>query len=170
MWPNIPSPANAVWVCFEITMLGHHFLALGLILLQTWAMPNVLRKAGQGDSPSLILPTAASKSNAIAASQMDYLARIALGVATDNVAQHQQNGCTKQDLRVRRNWMAFSDGEKKAYIKSVRCLQKLPARTPATLAAGAKTRYDDFVATHINQTLGIHYTVCYTRGVYQLTS
>ncbi|KAJ5136324.1 hypothetical protein N7448_004878 [Penicillium atrosanguineum] len=125
-----------------MTMLSHHFLALGLVLLQTWAMPNVLRKTGQGDSPSLDLPTAASKSNAQAAFQMDYLAMIALRAATDNVVQHQQKGY----------------GERKAYIKSVRCLQKLPARTPATLAAGAKTRYDDFVATHINQTLEIHYT------------
>lgn len=30
--------------------------------------------------------------------------------------------------------------------------------TPAGLAAGAKNRYDDFVATHINQTLSIHGT------------
>lgn len=26
------------------------------------------------------------------------------------------------------------------------------------MAPGAKTRFDDFVATHINQTLSIHYT------------
>ncbi|KAJ5662243.1 Di-copper centre-containing protein [Penicillium maclennaniae] len=112
-------------------MFGHHFLALGLILMQTWAMPNVLRKVGQGDSPPLVLPTAASTSNAIAASQMDYLARVALGAATDHIARHQQKGCTKQNLRLER---------------------------PATLVAGAKTRYDDFVATHINQTLEIHFT------------
>jgi len=33
-----------------------------------------------------------------------------------------------------------------------------PALTPASVAPGAKSRFDDFVATHINQTLAIHYT------------
>jgi tyrosinase len=146
----------------KFTMFGVHFLALGLILLQTWAMPTVLRKAGHGDRPSLVLPTAASRSTDIAALQIERLARIALSVATDKVATSKDHGCSEQDLRVRRNWRAFSSREKKAYIKSVLCLQKLPARTPANLAAGAKTRYDDFVATHINQTLEIHYTVLYS--------
>lgn len=130
------------------------FLTLGLIVLQTWALPNVLRKPGQLEGkPPLVLPTAASMSTEKAALQLDYLARVALSVATDNL---QHKGCTKEKLRLRRNWRTFSDREKRDYIKSVRCLQKLPARTPATLAPGAKTRYDDFVATHINQTLGIH--------------
>lgn len=52
--------------------------------------------------------------------------------------------------------------EKEDYINAVNCLAKKPAQTPAGLAAGAKTRYDDFVATHINQTLFIHGTVCLT--------
>jgi hypothetical protein len=39
-------------------------------------------------------------------------------------------------------------------------LSKKPGKTPAALAAGVKNRYDDFVATHINQTLSIHGTVC----------
>lgn len=40
----------------------------------------------------------------------------------------------------------------------VRCLQEKPANTPATVTSGAKTRFDDFVATHINQTTTIHLT------------
>ena len=54
---------------------------------------------------------------------------------------------------------AFSTSEKKAYINAVLCLQSKPALTPSSLAPGAKTRYDDFIATHINQTLIIHFTV-----------
>jgi hypothetical protein len=50
--------------------------------------------------------------------------------------------------------------EKKQYINAVKCLASKPAKTPAGLAAGAKNRYDDFVATHINQTISIHGTVC----------
>lgn len=52
----------------------------------------------------------------------------------------------------------FSTTQKKAYINAVLCLQHKPSRTPSDLVPGAKTRYDDFVATHINQTLNIHYT------------
>lgn len=34
-----------------------------------------------------------------------------------------------------------------------------PAKTAANVAAGAKSRYDDFVVTHIQQTNSIHNTV-----------
>lgn len=53
----------------------------------------------------------------------------------------------------------FSKDEKVDYIDAVLCLQSTPSRTPADLVPGARSRYDDFVATHINQTLQIHYTV-----------
>jgi hypothetical protein len=46
-----------------------------------------------------------------------------------------------------------------AYIAAVQCLGKKPARTPAAIAAGAKSRYDDFVVTHVQQTMTIHFTV-----------
>lgn len=51
--------------------------------------------------------------------------------------------------------------ERKAYSDAVLCLQKLPARTPTSLVPGARSRFDDFLASHINQTLTIHYTVCF---------
>lgn len=46
-----------------------------------------------------------------------------------------------------------------AYTDAVLCFQKLPAKTPRSLVPGVRSRYDDFLATHINQTLSIHYTV-----------
>lgn len=52
----------------------------------------------------------------------------------------------------------MSKSDKKAYIAAVKCLQSAPALTPSSVVPGAKTRFDDFVATHINQTLTIHYT------------
>ena len=48
--------------------------------------------------------------------------------------------------------------EKLDYIKAVKCLAKKPAKTPAAIAAGAKSRYDDFVVTHIIPTMSIHGT------------
>ena len=53
---------------------------------------------------------------------------------------------------------ALSKKERKAYTDAVLCLQSKPARTPSSLVPGAKSRYDDFVATHINQTGYIHYS------------
>lgn len=40
----------------------------------------------------------------------------------------------------------------------MKCLANTPARTPAAIAAGAKSRYDDFVVTHIIQSLTNHGT------------
>lgn len=54
---------------------------------------------------------------------------------------------------------SLSKCERKAYTDAVLCFQKLPAKTPRSLVPGARSRYDDFLATHINQTLNIHYTV-----------
>lgn len=138
-------------------MVAFQVFGLCLLAWQAWAMPNASQSSA---TPSL--PSSASSSTAIAASQLDQLADFAYHVTADNVgggAESKRGGCTLQNLRVRRNWKAFSKSQKKRYINSVLCLQKLPARTPAHLAPGAKTRYDDFVATHINQTLEIHYTV-----------
>jgi tyrosinase len=66
--------------------------------------------------------------------------------------------CSLRTLRFRREWGSLSEKQRKRYIKAVQCLQEKPARTPSTKASGAKTRFDDFVATHINQTMTIHYT------------
>ncbi|CAI6334436.1 unnamed protein product [Periconia digitata] len=66
--------------------------------------------------------------------------------------------CTLENAAVRREWSALSEKEKKEYIAAVQCLAEKPSKTPSELAPGAKSRYDDFVATHINQTLSIHGT------------
>lgn len=53
---------------------------------------------------------------------------------------------------------SLTESQKLNYINAVQCLMSKPARTPSTAAPGAKNRFDDFVATHINQTSTIHYT------------
>jgi tyrosinase len=68
------------------------------------------------------------------------------------------NTCSLHNLRVRREWGTLSKKQRKNYIKAVKCLQSRPALTPSTVSSGAKTRFDDFVVTHINQTMTIHYT------------
>jgi tyrosinase len=59
---------------------------------------------------------------------------------------------------VRKEWLSLSDDEKIAYTNAVKCLMNKPSIS-GDAAPGAKSRYDDFVAVHINQTLTIHATV-----------
>ncbi|KAK1834076.1 hypothetical protein QBC39DRAFT_301341 [Podospora conica] len=66
--------------------------------------------------------------------------------------------CTLSKLKIRREWGSLSSTQKTAYINAVKCLQSKPAKTPSSLVPGAKSRFDDFVGTHINQTMTIHWT------------
>ncbi|KAN0077682.1 hypothetical protein V8E54_005986 [Elaphomyces granulatus] len=121
-----------------------HLTALilgGLALVQT---------SSSSSSPSTYMPTLATDPNA----QLDHIYSFAYNVAMENLGSN----CTRDKVRIRREWSAFSTSEKKAYINAVLCLQSKPALTPSSLVPGAKTRYDDFIATHINQTLIIHWT------------
>ncbi|KAJ5755555.1 tyrosinase [Penicillium manginii] len=147
-------------------------LAISILLaLQTCAIPSIPKYAHGSRSssfPSLsesstsILPTGTGAfiSSAIAEFQLQRLAEIARDSVISDVthAPLRHEGCTQQTMRMRRDWRAFTRNEKKAYINSVLCLQDLPSQTPNELAPGTMSRYDDFVATHINQTLIIHYT------------
>lgn len=138
-------------------MVAIRTLSLVLLLTGVLAMPSP-----QDASPSS-LPTAASSSPDTAASQLDQLSQYAFNVSTEDVSSNagskRSGTCSRKNLRIRRNWANYTTTQKKAYINAVLCLQLLPAKTPSDVAPGAKSRYDDFVATHIQQTLTIHYTV-----------
>lgn len=55
----------------------------------------------------------------------------------------------------------LSNNEKLDFINAVKCLHKKPSRTPASVAPGAKSRFDDLVYTHIKQANNIHVTVSF---------
>ena len=57
---------------------------------------------------------------------------------------------------------SLSANERKDYTNAVLCLQAKQANTPSSLIPGAKSRFDDFVGLHINDTNFIHYTVSKT--------
>ncbi|GAB7358402.1 hypothetical protein MBLNU230_g2471t1 [Neophaeotheca triangularis] len=78
--------------------------------------------------------------------------------ATSLRARGLEPTCTPEKLHFRKEYGRLSYEEKLDYIQAVQCLQELPARTPSSFASGAKSRFDDFVVTHINQTLFLHYT------------
>jgi tyrosinase len=76
--------------------------------------------------------------------------------------------CTKDKLVVRREWCVskgrpvllrrllqqlfrgtLSIPERDAYIQAVLCLMSKPSKFSASVAPGAKNRYDDFVGVHV---------------------
>ncbi|KAK4154059.1 hypothetical protein C8A00DRAFT_43113 [Chaetomidium leptoderma] len=59
-------------------------------------------------------------------------------------------------VRERRDWGRFSTEEKEAFIDAVHCLNSMPGETPRDRAPGARTRYDDFIVAHIEQTPFVH--------------
>ncbi|OHF04166.1 hypothetical protein CORC01_00505 [Colletotrichum orchidophilum] len=70
----------------------------------------------------------------------------------------QEAPCKARNIVFRREYGALSESERLSYVNAVKCLQSLPPRTPANVSSGARSRYDDFVVTHIQKTLTIHYT------------
>jgi tyrosinase len=113
----------------------------------------------------------------------DALAAEALAKLTSNVAQNgyaNAEKCTLDNVAVRKEWSVqrtnhslelnlhnsrstLSEHQKLNYIDAVKCLGKKRAKTPAAIASGAKSRFDDFIVTHILQTTSIHGTVCQGR-------
>ena len=73
--------------------------------------------------------------------------------------------CTMENASIRREWYVETFGqpiheltpnrsdlsvpEREDYIKAVLCLQSKPAKVPKSIAPGAKSRFDDFVAFHM---------------------
>jgi tyrosinase len=53
----------------------------------------------------------------------------------------------------------LSRSEKRNYLDAIQCIHSKPALTPSAVAPGAKSRYDDFVVTHVLQTYSVHATV-----------
>ncbi|KAK6223860.1 hypothetical protein LQW54_000004 [Pestalotiopsis sp. IQ-011] len=80
----------------------------------------------------------------------------ALQNATDNGLA--ERSCSIFNAKIRKEWSTLSAAERKSYTTAVNCLMALPSKLDPTVVPGAKSRYDDFVAQHINQTLTIHGT------------
>lgn len=64
--------------------------------------------------------------------------------------------CTLETASIRREWSDLSLDERVAYTTAVRCLQTLPSKSDAKEVPGARSRFDDFMAVHMNKTPFIH--------------
>ncbi|KAF7893533.1 uncharacterized protein EAF02_001071 [Botrytis sinoallii] len=57
-----------------------------------------------------------------------------------------------------KKWGSLSERSRKDYIKAVQCLQSKPPRSTKEDVPGARSRYDDFSATHIKVTPYVHFS------------
>lgn len=83
-------------------------------------------------------------------------------------SKNTSSECTPENAVVRKEWMTLSDAEKIAYTDAVKCLMAKPSIS-GDLVPGARSRYDDFVGTHINQTMSIHGTVSINLAAFTLS-
>jgi tyrosinase len=104
------------------------------------------------------LPAKPAKNITAANKQLEQLANFAQEQTKATLSDNSRGSCNIDNVAIRREWGHLSNKERKAYTDAVLCLQSKTAKTPSSLIPGAKTRFDDWVGTHINQTLTIHYT------------
>ncbi|KKA28219.1 hypothetical protein TD95_005463 [Thielaviopsis punctulata] len=92
------------------------------------------------------------------ADKLDTLRDNSISKLESYLAAHPAEGsCTLENATVRKEYGDLTDAERAEYINAVLCLQSLPAKSGKTYP-GAKTRYDDFVALHIDLTPDVHNT------------
>lgn len=65
--------------------------------------------------------------------------------------------CTPETAVQRKEYGSMADHEKLSYIHGVQCLMQLPSKYPAGVVPAATSRWLDFTATHIDETLKIHF-------------
>lgn len=69
--------------------------------------------------------------------------------------------CTLDKLTVRKEYGDLTIAQRAEYVKAVQCIMSKPSKFSESQVPGAKSRYDDFVAIHLQQTLNIHGTASF---------
>ncbi|EME47601.1 hypothetical protein DOTSEDRAFT_166790 [Dothistroma septosporum NZE10] len=79
-----------------------------------------------------------------------------------NIGSRANAQCTYDNAHVRREWRTLPRATRKSFTDAVVCLQSMKPQIMTTAQAhqyaGVKSRWDEFVATHINYTMNIHDT------------
>ncbi|KAK1997924.1 Di-copper centre-containing protein [Colletotrichum falcatum] len=112
---------------------------------------------------NITLPVAASRDLVEAGEQLAQIAKFAETtwnqvLASKYSTKQNSSTCNPSNVAVRKEWGALTNAERKSYTDAVRCLQAKPNRTPSSIVPGARSRFDDWISVHINQTKTIHYT------------
>jgi len=80
-------------------------------------------------------------------------------VAVQRLQERPLNGsCTFETARVRTEFRKMSNQDRKSFTDAITCLKQVPTTADGTAYPGVKSRYDEYVATHINMTMSIHVT------------
>ena len=64
--------------------------------------------------------------------------------------------CTAATQRVRKDFDAMPQWERKAYTDAIKCMRSLPSRLDQATYPGATNRYLDYAALHIERTRNVH--------------
>lgn len=80
-------------------------------------------------------------------------------VAIQRLQERALNGsCTFETARVRTEFRKMSNEDRKSFTDAIMCLKQTPTSVDGNAYPGVKSRYDEYVATHINMTMNIHVT------------
>ncbi|KAK0736745.1 hypothetical protein B0T21DRAFT_441541 [Apiosordaria backusii] len=82
---------------------------------------------------------------------VDQLATASLSKVKDWLAKNPQGNCTLETAVRRKEWMDLTLAQRKEYTDAVLCLMSKPALT-SSAAPGAKSRFDDYIVVHVQQT------------------
>ncbi|KAK4664743.1 uncharacterized protein QC763_506690 [Podospora pseudopauciseta] len=82
---------------------------------------------------------------------VDQLAAASLPKVKEWLAKNPQGNCTLETAVRRKEWMDLTLAQRKEYTNAVLCLMSKPALT-SSAAPGAKSRFDDYIVVHVQQT------------------
>ncbi|KAK5661052.1 hypothetical protein OQA88_12431 [Cercophora sp. LCS_1] len=109
--------------------------------------------AATGTAATGYTPASTVKTDVLAAAALVRLTEYAITTPGGS-----SSTCNIHNVAKRREWGSLSSSQRIAYTDAVKCLMTKPSLLDPVLYPGAKTRFDDFVAVHINQTFSIHGT------------
>ncbi|KAL8809453.1 MAG: hypothetical protein Q9200_003400 [Gallowayella weberi] len=72
--------------------------------------------------------------------------------------ENRTTGCTKEKLQYRREWGSLLPKDRIDYTNAVHCLQKKANQISNDRVPGARSRFDDVIASHIFQSPFIHFS------------
>ncbi|KAK3331389.1 hypothetical protein B0H66DRAFT_465498 [Apodospora peruviana] len=83
------------------------------------------------------------------------LGKLAYDVAMARAAK-ATSGCTKDKVKMRKEWRNMTMTDRKAFQEGIQCLMQKPSRNKASVAPGAKSAWDDYGVLHYQQTPFVH--------------
>jgi hypothetical protein len=123
---------------------------------------GVATSTSQSSSITSLSPTYVPKLNDYTVAEIESGAALeaANKVAIQRLQERNLTGdCTFQTARVRTEFRKMSNEDRKSFTDAITCLKQTPASAEGRATGpGVLSRYDEYVATHINMTMNIHVT------------